>query len=303
MPFTSLPFVAGAVLGIALTCTADGPAPAGKSPLWPDSKSPPEATLPVGRWSVAFANAVAETCAIGTDGTALVSEPRRASRGQVTAMGSAVVIVFEDDRVERWTPVGRRMIVEHWYPGANFPSGAAVLGIADKGDEPSPIAWGPVTRGLQMSIRLERTRYGGGEPILLEVVIRNTANAEADLGMSACDLSSFDFAVRYVGGGMSQAGRMPFTRYGAKLLEDLGASKNMLIRLKAGEQRRYRFALNRMVDMTLSGTYSVAVNRHVPGRPRHDRAGHPLPPGPDKPAELVSNELTVEVAEPSVSSR
>ena len=72
-----------------------------------------------------------------------------------------------------------------------------------------------------MSIRLERTRYGAGEPILLEVVIRNTANAEADLGMSACDLSSFDFAVRYVGGGMSQAGRMPFTRYGAKLLEDL----------------------------------------------------------------------------------
>jgi hypothetical protein len=110
MPLNPLPFVAGAVLAIALTWTADGPAPAGNTPLPPDSNRPPEASLPVGRWSVAFANAVAETCGIRTDGKALVSEPRRTSRGQATAMGSAVVIVFEDDRVERWTPVGRQAL-------------------------------------------------------------------------------------------------------------------------------------------------------------------------------------------------
>ena len=43
----------------------------------------------------------------------------------------SVVIVYQDDRIERWTPVGKRMIVEHWYPGARFPAGGPVLGIAD----------------------------------------------------------------------------------------------------------------------------------------------------------------------------
>jgi hypothetical protein len=41
------------------------------------------------------------------------------------------VIVCDDDRVERWTAVGQRMVVEHWFPAAQFPSGTPVLGIAE----------------------------------------------------------------------------------------------------------------------------------------------------------------------------
>ena len=74
-------------------------------------------------------------------------------------------------------------------------------------------------------------------------------------------------------------------------------------RLKGGAERRYRLPLNRLVDMTLSGTYSVAVKRHVPGQPRHDGQGRPLPPGPNKPDELVSKELSVEITEPPTPSR
>ena len=83
-----------------------------------------------GRWVVEFANGVAEVCEIGQDGTASVAEPRRSSGGKVTARDGAVVVAYDDDRVERWTPVGRKAVVEHWYPGSAFPSGAPVLGIA-----------------------------------------------------------------------------------------------------------------------------------------------------------------------------
>ncbi len=52
-------------------------------------------------------------------------------RGKAEVKDGSVVIVYQDDRVERWTPVGKRMVVEHWYPGAQFPSGTPVLGIAE----------------------------------------------------------------------------------------------------------------------------------------------------------------------------
>ena len=84
-----------------------------------------------GKWSVEFTNGVKEMCQIREDRTASVSEPLRTSDGKVKIQDGSVVIAYQDDRVERWTPVGKRMVVEHWYPGARFPSGTPVLGIAD----------------------------------------------------------------------------------------------------------------------------------------------------------------------------
>jgi hypothetical protein len=245
----------------------------------PELTAPPQGRLPVGRWSVAFTNGVKEVCEVRQDGTASVVEPLRSAEGKVAVHDSSVVICFQDDRVERWTPVGRRMIVEHWFPGTTFPAGMAVLGIGDA------VGGKAVTRGLQMSIRLERERYRADQPVPLEVVIKNTLDEEADLGMSVSDLSSFTFVVRYAGGGMTRAGTMPLTRYGARMLEEVDAGKNVPIRLKGGEERRYPFLLGRMVDMTLSGTYSVALRRVLPGQP---------------PGELVSNELSVEITEPPI---
>jgi hypothetical protein len=84
-----------------------------------------------GKWNVEFTNRVKEVCQIRKDRTAFVAEPLRTSNGKVEVKDGSVVIVYQDDRVERWTPVGKRMVVEHWYPGARFPSGTPVLGIAD----------------------------------------------------------------------------------------------------------------------------------------------------------------------------
>jgi hypothetical protein len=43
-----------------------------------------------------------------------------------------IVVVFRDDRVERWTPVGRRMVVERWATAAEYPAGKPGLGVAER---------------------------------------------------------------------------------------------------------------------------------------------------------------------------
>jgi hypothetical protein len=84
-----------------------------------------------GKWNVEFANGVKEMCEVRKDRTVSVVEPLRTSTGKAEVKDGSVVLVYQDDRVERWTPIGKRMVVEHWYPGAQFPSGTPVLGIAE----------------------------------------------------------------------------------------------------------------------------------------------------------------------------
>jgi hypothetical protein len=91
----------------------------------------PADELPTGQWIIEFSNGVVETCEIRKDGTASVSEPKRSSDGRASIRNGAIVIVFDDDRVERWTRIGQRMVVEHWFPACQFPRGNAVRGIGE----------------------------------------------------------------------------------------------------------------------------------------------------------------------------
>jgi len=87
----------------------------------------------VGQWTVEFANGVVETCDLVKEGTANVAEPKRSSQGKVRdAMNGVVVLAFDDDRIERWTKIGHRMVVEHWASSDQFPGGTPVLGIAER---------------------------------------------------------------------------------------------------------------------------------------------------------------------------
>jgi hypothetical protein len=79
-----------------------------------------------------FSNGVTEICNIGNGRESFVEEPRRSSNGLATVEGKSIVIQWHDDRLERWTPVGERFVVEHWYPGTRLPITAAVLGIAER---------------------------------------------------------------------------------------------------------------------------------------------------------------------------
>ncbi len=91
-------------------------------------------TLSLGHWCVEFSNGVVQSCEIGKDGSARVEEPHRTSGGKASVQDGAVVIQYDDDRTERWTAVGQRWIVEHWFPSASYPAGPRVLGIAERGE-------------------------------------------------------------------------------------------------------------------------------------------------------------------------
>jgi hypothetical protein len=84
------------------------------------------------RWMVTFSHRVIESCEVRNDGSASESETLRSSEGKVTQQANSVVITFADDRVERWTAVDKRMVVEHWFPAAAYPAGDKVVGIADR---------------------------------------------------------------------------------------------------------------------------------------------------------------------------
>jgi hypothetical protein len=83
-----------------------------------------------GKWTVTFANGVVESCNLRKDGTASVVEPARSSGGKAEDKNKAVVITFDDGRIERWSDSGTSVKVEHWYPASGYPSGPSVLGSA-----------------------------------------------------------------------------------------------------------------------------------------------------------------------------
>lgn len=118
--------VVAAVLVMLPGSYADPPRPA-------DAKNPGVA-LPVGKWKVEFSNGVKEACDIGNGGEASVVEPLRQSGGTAEMKNGVVVLTFNDDRVERWTPVGARYVVEHWFPASKLPTVAPVLGIGEKAE-------------------------------------------------------------------------------------------------------------------------------------------------------------------------
>jgi hypothetical protein len=114
-------------VGILLTAQI----PSAGAPL-PFPKPIPRTGLPVGRWKIVFANGVVEQCRVGRGGDAFVEEPLRRSPGTAVDRGGSVVITFTDDRVERWTPAGKHLVVEHWCPSSAFPTQTPVLGTAER---------------------------------------------------------------------------------------------------------------------------------------------------------------------------
>lgn len=93
--------------------------------------APLKAAMPVGNWKVVFSNGVTEECNIGNGGECNVADPGWRSVGMAEVKGGSIVITYGHDRVERWTPVGNRCVVEHWYPASKLPTVTPVLGIAD----------------------------------------------------------------------------------------------------------------------------------------------------------------------------
>ncbi len=130
----SATFVAFACIGLFISQVWGGGAPPTHDSK--GSHARPSMELPVGKWSVEFANGASESCEIRADGTASVVELTRKSAGTATIDGGAIVIAWDDNRVERWTTVGNRLVVEHWFPANQMATAKPVFGIAIKADDP-----------------------------------------------------------------------------------------------------------------------------------------------------------------------
>jgi hypothetical protein len=89
-----------------------------------------ETGLPLGNWTIVFANGVTEMCEIRKNSTVSVAEPRRSSNGKAEVKDGSVVISYEDGPVERWKPDGDRYVVEHWSTRGQFPADPPVVGTA-----------------------------------------------------------------------------------------------------------------------------------------------------------------------------
>ena len=114
-------------LAVAVARDSGGDVAKGSKP----SRSPD--SLPVGKWNVAFINGVRQVCEISDAklGQATVAEPSRTSEGMVSQADGSLLMTFNDDRIERWTPARGRFLVEHWFPAAGYPRAEPVLGIAE----------------------------------------------------------------------------------------------------------------------------------------------------------------------------
>jgi len=88
--------------------------------------------LPVGEWKVTFSDKVTGMWTIKQDEAHSIIKDKRHFAKKPTVQNGAVVIRFDDDHVERWTPVGQQMVVEHWSSADKFPSERALLGIAEQ---------------------------------------------------------------------------------------------------------------------------------------------------------------------------
>ena len=89
------------------------------------------------------------TCDLVKEGTATVVERKRSCPGKVRdATNGGAVLAFDDDRLERWTRIGQRIVVEHWGSSNQFPGGPSVLGIAEK------------TKGDEMTLAVRKTLLG-----------------------------------------------------------------------------------------------------------------------------------------------
>jgi hypothetical protein len=123
-------------LGIVIA--AHAPLPAGQtfgSQLPPREISPADRVSPwVGRWNVEFANGIHEVHELRQDYTVTVRNIAQnwSCQGRIEFDDMKVTIAYDNDRLERWTPVGDRMVVEHWHPASQLPIKPPLLGIANR---------------------------------------------------------------------------------------------------------------------------------------------------------------------------
>jgi hypothetical protein len=146
--------------------------------------------------------------------------------------------------------------------------------------------WGPITEGFQLSARLEKDEVGVCEPIVLELHIRN-ASAEVLLLDDILPEMDYEMTIEDEQGNI-----MPLTSYGRRIMSNKEEMGSKVLKFKPWEEQRCSVLVNRIYDMTFSGTYAIAVKR-----------GGIIKEGRVITAKVVSNTVSVKIVDLSVNTR
>ena len=105
----------------------------------------PESTVPTGvdpwpqdapawggTWWTRFDNGVSQRMVLAGNTCRGGNNHGWSSKGKLDHDDGRIIITYEDDRLERWTPIGHRMVVEHWHPASAYPDTKPVVGIAER---------------------------------------------------------------------------------------------------------------------------------------------------------------------------
>jgi hypothetical protein len=152
-----------------------------------------------------------------------------------------------------------------------FPAIAPTAGDKKAADTEAPavenekdVQWGEEVEGFRLSIAVDEDEFTPDQPIFLRVTLKNVGSDKIQVEKVG-SIRSYKMAVLLP----RTEKQAPLTLRGKRLLES-PLAKATSFGLAADEEATDTIHLNRVFDMTLSGTYKVTVKRMVPKRDGSD---------------------------------
>jgi hypothetical protein len=188
------------------------------------------------------------------------------------------------NRLVRWDD-GLLIVAAAFSAAVLFVLGPSATGGEGTGGKEAEIPWGEETEGYRLGLSTDKAEFAPGERVELHMIFRNVGPDDAEVPVSRL-MVFHTFTVLLPSGKEA-----PLTLYGQRQVQSrLDPGGRGVVVLKPGEERSLDLHLNRLFDMTLTGTYKVTAKRAVwtRGEPRET-------------AHVVSNTLEITIKERPVT--
>lgn len=137
--------------------------------------------------------------------------------------------------------------------------------------------WGSVAEGFQLSIQLERELVRLPEPVIVSVTLKNISKETLSV-LGSSSRQDYEIIVKD-----NQGVSIPLTKYGKILRDSAEEFQLVTLKVKSQEEIQVKLVINRICDITTSGTYFITVKRNV-----FRRNGKGM-------AEVISNTIKVKI--------
>jgi hypothetical protein len=129
---------------------------------------------------------------------------------------------------------------------------------ADQVLVPSKVRWGEAANGAQLGISVAVPTFVVSEPVWVTVTFRNTGKAPITY-VETSPLQEYCLVVT------DEKGKgVPLTRYGKRIADNFGEiTRTMMRSLDSGAEIQVRLPLNRVFDLSETGTYTITATRSV----------------------------------------